>query len=649
MLHIDFETRSTVDLRKTGAEIYANDDSTDVVCMGYAFGDEPVELWTPADPAPMDVLLHISRGDKFVAHNAVFELLIWAGVGKKKYGWPEIKIQQATCTMVMAYAMALPGNLENAAKAVGMKQEKDMKGNRVMLQLSKPRKVEPDGTVIWWTDPQKFARVYDYCKQDVSVERELYKRLLPLSTTETKYWHMDFAINQRGVKLDVAAAEKALIIIESEKERLNNKIREISDNGIATTTANGQFKDWLNFKGVHCTGVAKADVTFMLNKKTLPPECREALLLRQEAAKSSTAKVPKMLESASPIDGRIRGIFQFTAATTGRWAGRRIQPQNFPRPSISQEMINAILDDFNPLTIDICGATLPTISNCLRGLLVAGEGCDLLAADYSAIEARVLAWLAGEEYLIKLFMEGGRVYEYQASKIYRTPIDSITSDQRFVGKVAQLALGYQGGERAFKMMALAYGIDVSDAEAKNIKNAWRDANPNIVRYWHLVENAALSAVLHPGVFGVGAKGRQVKFKKNGSFLWCQLPSGRVLCYPYPQIQSKLTPWGAMKDVVTHMGVNSVTRKWERRPIYGGLEVENITQAVARDVLASALWKLEECEYKVVMHVHDEGVCEVPKDGPQNLKEMCKIMEELPPWAKGLPIKAEGWRGKRYRK
>ncbi len=353
MLFLDFETRSTVDLGKCGADVYSKHPSTEILCMGYAFDEGPIEIWTPKSEEPFDVFLFaaveredVSRATAqncFIAHNAAFEISIWNHVGVTKYGFPPVRTNQFMCTLSMAYAMALPGKLEGAAAALGIENGKDIPGHRLMLQLAQPRDALPDGTFTWWEDDQKFERLYQYCRQDVAVEREIFKRLMKLSDEEQKVWLLDQEINSRGIQVDLKAVNAAIELVKSEKNRLDSSIRHITNNAVATCTATAQLTNWLRFRGVELSGVAKSDVATLLEKDGLPDDCRSALLLRQEAAKTSTAKL-EMMRDGVGSDGRIRGLTQYHGASTGRFAGRRIQVHNFPRPKISQDEIENVFE-----------------------------------------------------------------------------------------------------------------------------------------------------------------------------------------------------------------------------------------------------------------------------------------------------------------
>lgn len=343
-VHIDFESYSIIDLKKTGVDVYAAHETTGAWCMSWAIDDGPVELWRQGDPPPTALFDAIENGcTTIVAHNVSFELAIWNGPMRRRFDWPELPVSQCECTQSMAYAMALPGSLEKAAAATGIKFQKDMAGSRVMMQLCQPRSYRDDGTPVWWDDEEKFERLYAYCKQDLEVERELHKRLLRLSESEREIFQLDYQINRRGVCCDVQAVKAAIAIVEFEQARLNREMQKVTENGVATCTATAQLTDWIKFQGVELDGVAKADVTSLLARSDLPHRVRLALSLRQEAAKSSTAKLKAMLDRAGS-GGRIRGIFQYHGAGTGRWAGRGIQPQNFPRPKISQDEIETVFE-----------------------------------------------------------------------------------------------------------------------------------------------------------------------------------------------------------------------------------------------------------------------------------------------------------------
>ena len=669
ILHIDFETRSAVDLRKAGLHRYAADPTTDVLCMAYAFADKEPDLYVRGGCIGEDVYYHVEAGGTVCAHNVAFELAIWNNVMVPRYGWPVLKPEQCICTMAMAYAMGLPGSLENAAAAVGIEDRKDQAGRRVMLQLSKPREVKDDGSIVWWDDPAKAERLYAYCKQDVEVERQLHHRLRPLPEAERRLWLLDYAINARGVAVDSRAVEAAIQVVESEADRLNNAMREVTGGAVSTCSAVGQLGDWIKWQGVKMDGVAKADVLDAL-AGDLPEKVRTALELRREAAKASTAKLKPMRDAAGS-DGRLHGMFQYHGAATGRWAGRLVQLHNMPRPRNGvkpkhvEEMIALMAaNDIDGLDM-LHGPVLASISDCLRGFLVAAPGHDLIAVDFANIEGRVLAWLAGEEWKVNAFKEfddgiGPDLYLVAASRIFGCSVAE-AKPHRQVGKVAELALGYGGGIGAFQTMAKGYSVTVADERADSIKAAWRQAHPRIVEFWYALEAAAIAAVLEPG--SVQTVGR-ISYKVKGSFLWCRLPSGRLICYPYPRVEIITTPWGSDKDALTYKTTPpqdakkrhkivpdpSNTNSWVRMSTYGGELAENVTQAAARDLLAEAMGRLELLKFPVVMHCHDEAVVEVKDSAPPQTQSWVEnIMREVPDWAAGLPVAVEGWRSARYRK
>lgn len=674
VLHIDFETRSTIDLTVVGLDNYAKHESTDVWCLAYCFDDEPVQLWSrgwPLSAGCTRIENHIRAGGKVVAHNVAFELAIWNNIMVSRHGCPPIYIEQSECTMAMAYAMGLPGSLDRAAPAAGIEARKNLPGHRLMLQMCRPREIKPDGEIVWWDDEERKARLFEYCKQDVEVERQLHKRLRPLSENERAVWQLDYEINQRGVQVDIPSVNAAIQVVRDEQDRLNKRLREVTGNFVGFATEVARLTQWVRTRGVDIPGVSKSDVLDALELDGLPADVREALTIRQEAGRSSTAKLQSLVDAAS-FDDRVRGTFQYHGAGTGRWAGRKIQPHNFPRgnlkPADVEQFLDLLRSGQTELADVLYGPLMSAVASSIRGMLIPAPGKDFLVGDFANIEGRVLAWSAGEEWKLQAFRDfdggvGPDIYKLAYAKSFGLPIEEVTKAQRQIGKVEELALGYQGGVGAFQQMAKTYNVTVSDTLADEIKVGWRDAHPAVVRYWYACEEAAIAAVLNPGkVYAAGAKGREVKYRKDGSFLICRLPSGRWMHYPYPKLIEIDTPWGVSKEALTYMTVVDQAKKksekiipdsfangsWQRVATYGGKLVENNTQAIARDLLAEALLRLEGGGFSVVMHVHDEAVCEIPEQDTYDT-EFAMNMGQRPNWAADLPIAVETWRGKRYRK
>jgi DNA polymerase bacteriophage-type len=685
-LHIDLETRSPVDLKKAGVYVYAEHPDTDVWCAAYAFDDGPVELWTPGQPCPLGIVMHVATGGIVMAHNASFERTLWRHVLAERYGWLEPEIEQWRCTMAMAYALALPGSLDNCAAALGLDVRKDDAGYRGMLQMSRPRKRNDDGTYTWWDDDERKARLYAYCKQDVIVEREIERRLLPLRPFEQRVWQLDQKINDLGVYVDVDLCEAAKDIAEQAKKRLDRQMRETTANAVTSCTNGNQLREWLNQNGIACESVAKDEVSKLLSREDLAPHVRRALELRQAGSKTSTAKADALLNGMNR-DGRARGLTQYHAASTGRWGGRRFQPQNLKRPDETTN-IEAAIEAIKTRDLDVMlmlwDDPISIVGDTIRGMVTAAPRRMLRAADFSNIEGRVLAWLAGEDWKLDAFRafdrgEGADLYKVTAGNILDKPAAEVTKlERQNVGKVSELALGYQGGVGAMMTMsggrvdfaglydmlaeklpqftegaADAYvqrgqGVGLSAKgwqAAEIIKLAWRSTNPNIQRLWADMEAAAIAAVADPG--GIYSAGR-CRFRVSGSWLFMQLPSGRCLAYAYPRLTAGKTPWGKDIQKLKFMGVDSVTGKWGLQETYGGKLVENATQAVARDVLAEALVRLDDAGWPIVLHVHDEAVTETPVDFGST-EELEQRMSSLPVWAQDLPVSAEGWSEERYRK
>ena len=687
ILHVDFETRSSIDLKKTGVHVYAKHYTTDVCCAAFAFDDGPVKVWLPGQPVPRDLIEHIEAEGEVWAHNAAFEIEIANEVCVKKHGWPYLYPEQCICTMAMAYAMGLPGSLEGCAAALGIQEQKDLSGHRLMIQMCQPRDVKPDGQIVWWDEPEKIQRLVEYCVQDVKVERMAGRRMARLSPYERRVWVLDQKINARGIAVDVPAVTKALQLVELEKGRLNARMREITDNQVATCTATVQIKNYLEMFGVNAESIDKPSVIEHLSSSTLHKKAREVLELRSDSAKAAASKFEPMLTGAG-ADARVRGCYQYSGANTRRWSGRRIQLQNLKRPTFKHHTIEKIIESVSSgmSAEDIAilyGPPLTILGECTRASLTAGPGKELVACDLNAIEARVVAWLAGQASVLDVFRSGKDIYIAQAKDIFGREV-SKDSYERQVGKTAILAFGYQGGVGSMQTMCKAYNVKMAPAfdalwvraegwqkesAEKNFKTngkkfeisreefiasdlakmLWRAANSKIVKYWQAVEAASIRAVENPGVkFKVGPPAREVTFLKNGSFLWAKLPSDGVICYPYPEIKPTKTPRGVEKSLLHYMAEDSQSKKWQRFSTYGGSQVENITQSLSRDILADAMLRLELINYPVVLHIHDEAVSEVDL-GTGSVEAMAALMSESPKWGPDLPLAASGWRGFRYRK
>lgn len=692
----DKESRSRIDLPACGVDVYSKDSSTDILCMALKFDDGEEIMWVYGKPLPKRLLEYISKKYLFIAHNLAFEFNMWNNCGVKKYGWPKLDLNQCDDTMARANAMGFPGSLDMAAKACGITLEKDLKGRRVMMMLSQPNR---EGE--FWTpetQPEKFKELYEYCMTDTRVEFELHKKLAPLSALERNIWLLDQKINQRGVGIDLKLARQCDSMVKEEQERLQIELQMLTANQVPSYNSHAAFKKWVIAQGVeNVTSIDKESVTGLLARENIPGNVRRAFQIRQEAAKSSTAKLTAMLLGTT--GGRARYTFEhYGAKQTGRWAGRRLQLHNMPRSKLKFSDIEDALtrlerrDEIEMLY----GNPMQVASDCLRSFLVPAKGAKFLTADFSNIEGRCLAWLANEEWKIKAFEDfdaglGSDLYILEYARAFRIPVRSVTSDMRQIGKVITLAMGYAGGVGAFQNMAKAYGVKVPDSKANELKELWRNANPKIVEYWADVEHAALSAIKNKGnAFGVGHGAARVVFKTAGSFLCVKLPSSRTMYYPYPMVGKQI--WAKIKsspiaknvqsktfqgateaeakfkarlfceknnqilkemshssDCIMYKSYDSVTKQWGYTATYGGSLVENLCQAVSRDVLADAMLRLEARGYPVVLHCHDEVVCEVKDDPAINLAAYEKVMSEVPNWAEGFPIASSGWQGYRYRK
>lgn len=626
---IDFETYSELDIKKVGAWQYSKHHSTEVLCMAYAFGDESPKLWTPnVFPFPLternSLELH--------AWNSFFEFSIWKNVLKID----ALPFEQWVDTMALAAAAALPLKLEESAKALQLPQDqqKDKRGKYLIQKLCKPnrgKRVE---------DPELLQELYEYCLQDVVTERAVSNKLRPLNKIEKQVWQLDQKINARGVPIDLDNVKYAIDLVSESKKNLDKKVQKITDFKLENTSQRAVVLDYIrNELEYPIENYQKAYLEEIVSKEETPEKVKEIVEIRLKAGKTSTAKYEKLKLITDEEDQRARGLLQYHVATTGRWGGRLFQPQNLTRGSFNDtENCISLFEERDTSLLDlIYGDSMEALSTCIRGMIAAKPGKKLVVSDYSSIEARGLAWAAGQEDILEIFRGHGKIYEHTASKIYKKLIEDIKKDERFIGKTATLALGYQGGVNAFLRMAKNYNVEIEESLAERVKTEWRKSNPMIVKFWYEIERIAKRAINYPGqIFSY----RGIKFKLiKDSTLLCQLPSGRFLSYQRASLKfNKITFWG----------INSETHKWTEQDTYGGKLTENIIQALCRDIIAEAMLRLEDKGYEIILSVHDEIIAEVDKDFG-SVEEFSKIMCELPSWAVGFPISAEGFECQRYRK
>jgi len=648
---IDFETRSTVEIKEAGAHRYAADPSTSVWCMAYRVDGGPVELWTPGEPVPR----HLTR--PFLAWNAQFERLVWRHVLVPHYGFEPAPIEDWSCTMARAAAAGLPQSLEMAATVLKV-GEKDMEGRRLMLQMSKPRSVSPSGVPIWWTDEDRMQRLFAYCRQDVVVESAIAAILPPLSDYEMEVWRADQRTNDRGVLTDRPLIEGALRIVEEETAEVNDRLAVLTGGVVNAVTNHGDILRYFQIRGVETNTVNKSYLADVVAQGALPEDVLEVAALRLEAGKTSTAKLLKLVSYAD-TDLRVRGMLRYHGAGPGRWSGAGPQPQNLPRgdedmgaaekkrgDEMQEHLVSLITKGDREMVRLVYGPPMVAVSSVLRGAFIAAPGHKLVAADYNAIEARGLAWVAEEQGLLETFWAGKSPYPRMASAIYGIPEDEIQkgTQQYQLGKAAVLGCGYQMGGPTFVGSAATYGVTLTEERAKEIVGIYRELHPRTKSLWGNLDRAAVEAVRSREPQHVG----RLTFRMEGKYLWLILPSGRRIGYPGARLQWRETPWGVEREQVMVWGVDQTTRQWHPYYLYGGLITENAVQAIARDLLADAFLRLDQSGKRPVLTVHDEIVCEVPA-GSMSATELEAIMCDTPAWAAGFPVAAEGWQGGRYHK
>lgn len=791
---MDFETRSACDLRRHGSWIYSKHPSTQALCLAYHLPDsDDIYLWhrehhartpwnedapeqyIPETPPPYELFAFIEAGGLVEAHNMMFERVIWTHVMQVQHDWPSLPVGQLRCSASRASYASLPRSLEMAAKAMALPIEKDMDGRKLMLKMTKPRKprkaevaawkahLEEEGLdpktphpIIYHEVEESIYGNHAYCEQDVRTEMAFSEVCPELEPRELELWQLDQEMNWRGVQVDLDLAKIALQRAAEWKEILNAEFEEIT--GIAKASQRQKAREWLAETGLNIPDTTAATIDWYLDHPDLFTDERQPRVLEiiKQVNRTSVRKFQAMLDKTDPEDGRARDLLMYHGASTGRWSGKGIQVQNFPRGNSVNKTSVFGNKEYGKFDMDracdeiksymdtsmlalLNGDVMELLSSSLRGGMMPRPGHDMIVADYSAIEARCVLWEAGAEKALEVFRTGGDIYCDMAEGIYGYPVNKKENpDERQFGKQAILGLGYGMGFITFLLTCKKYKIDFSVAQVKKIVggkydkymgwlesylwpkpnkgesakdfkarsraakqnlaklkearlnpvrikhelvlmkytvDVYRTRYPEVKKLWKDQEEAAMQAVLDyeadlkaalaeldlEDFLEEGGKAEQLRrtfegpridagctaWFVRGGFLCCELPSGRLLRYRDPFIKMAKTSWGEEKPSLRYY-TTVVGGRWARTSTYGGKIVENITQAVARDVMADAMLKMRDSQYIPLMTVHDELVCEVPT-GEGDVDEFERLMCDIGPWAEGCPIAAEGDLMARYRK
>ena len=633
MLWLDFETRSTCDLRSKGVYNYAQDASTDVLCMSYAFDDEEVVTWVPSQPFPERVRNYTGQ---IRAHNAAFERLIFWYVLQINF-----KLEQFYCTATQARANCAPGSLEDVGRFAGASMKKDHRGAQLIRLMCVPP---------FKDSPELMAEMIQYCEQDVRAMRAISQAMRDLSDEELTDYHVNERINDRGVLVDVPLCQAAVKFASDELIEIEQIVKEVTG-GAITSVRSPRMREWvlervgdeakklMEKDGKYSIDkTVRANLLLMENPDEVPADVQEVIQCADDLWASSVAKFSRLSGLADEEDQRVRGAFVFAGGSaTGRSSSYGAQVHNFTRKcadepeDVRQAMVrgHSIVPRYGKRVTDV-------LKGMLRPALIPATGKHFVVADWAAIEARVNPWLSGRGVdKLELFRTGEDVYKVNAAATFNVRVDAVTKDQRQIGKVQELACGFAGGVGAFAAMGRAYGISLPEPVAKRMVDGWRRANPWSVPYWSALEEAYTRAMRNKGrEFKAG----RITYLFDGLHLWYALPSGRILCYPYAKLESEgvtyaKAAWKPAQDA----------KEWPRARLWKGLACENVTQAVANDLLRHSLRQLDD----VVLHVHDEIVVETAD--PEAAENLKRVMCTAPAWADGLPLAAEVETMKRYGK
>lgn len=683
----DSETRSYIDLSETNADVYSRHPTTDVMCWCFQVPHATAEVayWSPLLPAiPDDTVLAALRRvaeDPDALHdawNVSFEYSIWHNVMVPKYGMPPIPLERWRCTMARAQTHGFPRALGQSAKAMRLNEQKDGEGHKLMMQMTRRHVATKRLPERWKEDEDSVRRLIAYCQQDVRTEAAASDHLPPWTEHEERRWLAFWRMNNRGQYTDhTAAALLKAAADDGVTERLH-AVRTAVEAATDWMTADeiaeairgnpNRLRKYVNDRGVPCLAFDKEGVADLLKLDTLPADVREVCLARQELGKSSVAKFQTLLNTRAP-DGRMRFGFNWSAALqTNRLGGADLQPQNLPRGSVDKSVIKAVFADLDYGKLDAfrnaavwCDGSLKLASSCIRGCMTAAPGHKLVVADWAAIEARLVFWLGDcvtgltwlrdfDEELNPKLKKDLDIYRRVAAMYLRKSVSEVTKDDRQLGKAIVLGCGYGMGAAKFVETAASpqYGVFLTLEQAQSVVNFYRRTFHEIPKMWYATGDAAIDAVQHPGV--VFRPCTKIAYRFDGTHLRCRLPSGKVMWYPYARVGEVWNPrFERMQPELTYETLDSMTKQWGPERTYGGKLVENFTQACGRELMADAMVRADERGVPVGMSIHDELVVENRTEDPYDHKNLEALMCELPAWAVGLPIAAEGWTGRRYSK
>jgi DNA polymerase len=627
-----------INLPDRGLDIYANDDTTEVLCIAFGTNPETVQVLAPQNPSTNQLwplMQHVSKGGKIQAWNAMFEYAIWNCVCVPKYGWPELKLEQCIDSMAIAAANNIPQSLDDAGAFMDSEHKKDASGKRLIQKLSKP-----SIKGVFNNDPELLKELYAYCAQDVRTEMAIVANLRPLSDVEQEVWTLTQRINLRGVPVAPTELQNACTAVCDTQRNIDQECLWLTG---CKPSERAKLLDWMKTFDVEIPDLTAETVSKLL-QCNIPANLKRALELRQDGSQTSVAKYAKMLEIQR--EGRIRNTLVYHGASTGRWASRGgLNLQNIARPTLEDGEIERAI----PRVFDGGLGSMSELSSLVRSAIKAPDGQAFVDVDFSSIENRVGVYLAGQKDKIEMFRKGLDEYKtFASTSLYRVPYEEVTKDQRQIAKSAVLGAMFGQGAKGLVKYAEGMGVKLLEAQAKNAVDNYRTSYARVKDLWAMCEGAAIQAVENPGnPFRAGDR-LVLKVAKNA--LWMQLPSGRLICWQRPQLELVTTPWGQQKLGVTVHSQNTFTRQWSRNQIIGSSIFQSAVQGTARDCLAFAMLNLEKAGYEVINSIHDEVLLLVEEQSAESaLADVTRIMVQPPPWAPDFPLAAEGWYGKRYRK